>query len=367
MLRIQEYTISDLKQCLRPGHWFQGEPSPITKHRALSHVNNPRAQGGDVALLVAYDEDAVVAHLGILPDLVFRNQSAHKIGWLTAWWANPARNYTGVGLMLLSRAFTLYQGRLGASGFSEAARKVYDATRKFVTLGEQEGINGFARLNLYRLLHRRSPRLARFRAGLRVLDVIGNQYINLRQWWWRKRHALPHGFRFEYLPEMDSEADDFIQQHSSNSLARRGAKELNWIAKYPWVLNTPLAPPTSFHFSSPVESYSVFNMKIYDAEEQLVAVLMVTLMDGHVIVPHCFHQGRSGLIALVLSHFLIAQRAERLTLHYSDLVEQLLALRFPWLWLRKRQRNWIWSREFAGENVSRYAMQDGDGDCAFTT
>jgi hypothetical protein len=366
VLRIQEYRISDLRQCLCPSHWFRSEPAPITKHRALSHVNNPRAEAGDVALLVAYDGDAVVAHLGILPDLVFSNQSSRKIGWLTAWWANPDRKYAGIGLTLLSRAFALYQGNLGASGFSESARRVYDATKKFVTIGNLGGISGFARLNLCRLLRRRLPQLAKFRSLLGVVDALANQYVSLRQWWWRQRHAFPQGVRLEYLPEMDPEADEFIQRHSFLALAKRGAKELNWIAKYPWVLAAPLSPPSSFHFSSPIESYSVFNIKVYNGDERLVAVLMVILMDGHVIVPYCLHDGQSGLIAQILAHLLLTQRAERLTLFHKDLVERFYALRFPWLLLLKKRRAWILSSECVEDGVSAWAMQDGDGDCAFT-
>ena len=329
-------------------------------------MNNPRAEAGDTALLVAYDGDAVVAHLGILPDLVFSKQSPLKIGWLTAWWADPDRKYAGSGLLLLSRAFALYRGRLGASGFSDSARQVYDATKKFVTLGDSEGISGFARLNLHRLLRRRLPQLASFRSVLGAVDALVDQYVTLKQWRWRKRHAFPPGIRLEYLSEMDAEADEFIQQHSALSLSRRGAGDLNWIARYPWVLTTPLAPPSSFHFSSPVESYSVFNVKVYESDERLVAVLMIALIDGHVIVPYCFHEGQSGLIAQVLAQFLIAQRAERLTLYHKDLVERFLALRLPWLWLRKKRRAWILSRECIAEGASEYEMQDGDGDCAFT-
>ncbi len=366
MLRTQEYTIAELKQCLCPGRWLHSEPAPITKHRALSQVNNPRAADCDVALLVAYDGNTVVAHLGMLPDLVFSNQCPRKIAWMTAWWANPDRKYAGIGVKLLSRAFALYSGRLGASGFSESARRVYDATKKFTTIGELEGICGFARLNLSRMLRRRLPRLSKFTTLLGAVDAMANQYVNLRQWSWRKRNAFPQGIRLEYMPEMDAEADDFIEEHSCFALAKRAARELNWIAKYPWVLNAPLAPPFSFHFSSRADSYSVFNIKVYDANERLVGVLMVTAMDGHVIVPYCFHDGQSGLIAQILAHFLLAQRAERLTLFQKDLVERLCAVRFPWLRLRKKRRAWILSRECVEEGVSAYTLQDGDGDCAFT-
>jgi len=366
MLRIDEYTISDLGQCLCPGRWFRCDPIPITKQRALSHVRNPRAEKTDVALLVAFDGEAVVGHLGVLPDKTFVNLSEQKIGWVTAWWADPDRKYAGVGLMLLIRALSLYEDRLGASGFSDDARRVYDATKRFVVIKDAQGISNIARLNLYHLLHRRLPSLARLRTVLGMVDAIVNGYIGIRQFLWRKTHQLPDSCQIEYLVELDQEADEFIQRHSSDGLTRRGARELNWIVNYPWIICAPLARGSNFHFSAQAESYSVYCIKIY-APNGLVAVLLLTMMDGHVKVPYCYHSGQGKLIARVLCHFLIVQRAERLTVYEPALVEELSALRFPWLGRIHKRRTWIWSRECTGQGSNEFSMQDGDGDCAFTT
>jgi len=366
MLRIVEYTISDLERCLWPGRWFQCDPVPITKQRALSHVRNPRAEKTDVALLVAYDEDVVVGHLGVLPDKAFVNLGEQKIGWVTAWWADPDRKYVGLGLMLLMRALNLYGGRLGASGFSDDARKVYDATKRFAMIKDAQGVSGIARLNLCRLLRRRLPSLAKLRTVLGAVDAIVNVCVSIRQFWWRKSHRLPGSCQIEYFAELDQEADEFIQRHSAAGLTRRGARELNWIINYPWVLCAPLARRSSFHFSAQAESYSVYCIKIY-TPGGLAAVLLLTMMDGHVTVPYCYHGGQSKLIARVLCHFLIVQRAERLTIYEPELIEELSALRFPWLGMIHKRRTWIWSRECAGQGSNKFSMQDGDGDCAFAT
>ena len=366
MLRIIEYTISDLERCLWPGPWFQCDPVPITKQRALSHVRNPRAEKTDVALLVAYDGDAVVGHLGVLPDKIFVNHGEQKIGWVTAWWADPNRKYAGVGLMLLMRALNLCGGRLGASGFSDDARKVYDATKRFAVIKDVQGVSGIARLNLCRLLRRRLPSLAKLRTVLKAVGAIVNMWIGIRQFWWRESHRLPDSCRIEYFTELDREADEFIQRHSSDGLTRRGARELNWIVNYPWIVCAPLARRSSFHFSAQVESYSVYRIKIYELGG-LVAVLLLTVMEGHVTVPYCYHSGHGKLIARMLCHFLIAQQAERLTVYEPELIKELSVQRFPWLGMIHKRRTWIWSRECVEQGSNEFSMQDGDGDCAFAT
>jgi hypothetical protein len=365
-LRIETYTIADLKERLSAGGWFQCNPLPISKQRAWSQVNNPRADADDLALLVAYDGETVVAHLGILPDLAFIGDKEQKIGWLTAWWANPDRKYTGAGLLLLIRALGLYGGRLGASGFSDDASKVYDATRRFTLVKKLDGVSSFARLNTDELLPRRIPSLARISLLLRVIDQVVNLLTMARQYWWQWKNRLPAGGHVEYMPRMDEEADEFIEKHHGSELTKRGATELNWITQYPWVERTPLAKPSSFRFSAPVESYCALNVKVYDANTKLIAVLVLTAIDGHLLVPYCLHESQGPLVARVICEHLIAMRLSRLTVYQPDLVECLKGLRFPWIWTRSRRRAWLLSAECVGRGLESCHVQDGDGDCAFT-
>jgi hypothetical protein len=365
-MNLTEYTVADLRGRLRPGCWFDGSPAPLTKQRAWSQVANPRAESGDVALLVAADGDQVVAHLGVLPDKTFANGHEQKIGWLTAWWANPDRKYAGIGLALLVRAYSLYQGRLGASGFSKDTKKVCETIKKFVTIQELHGFSGFARLNLHKLMKNRSSGLAKYKTSLKTLDLAADLWGSLRRTSWRKRYPLPEAVRLEYVPEFDEEADDFIQHHSKANLVKRGARELNWIARYPWEQFAPLGAAPDFRFTSPVGSLSVLKLKVYGPDDRITAVLLLNVIDHHVTVPYCFYSCEAALIARLLCHFVSAQHAERLTIYQEPLVAQIRALGFPWLKVLDRQRSWIWSKVCAESCTTAYQMQDGDGDCAFT-
>ena len=231
MVKIHTYTVADLRRMLNPGPWFVGDPIPLTRERALSQINNPRADESDIVLLVAYDGDTVVAHLGVVPDLAFTSAGQNKVGWLTAWWANPDSKYSGVGMMLMMRAMAFYKNGAGASGFSEGAKRVYAATRQFKTIKEQPGITAFARFDASHLLTKRFPSLHRFRLALEFGDAVGNLFVRMRQALWRRHQKLPQSVRLEYVPEFDFEAEQFIAQLNQNELTRRGAKEMNWVGK----------------------------------------------------------------------------------------------------------------------------------------
>lgn len=366
LLRTQEYTIADLEQRLQDGRGVEGNPTPITKHRILSQVQNPRAASTDVALLVAYDGDTVVGHLGVLPDLAFVGAQEHKIGWLTAWWANPDRKYAGVGLMLLMRAQALYGGAVGASGFSDDAKKIYSATRKFVTVKELAGITVMARFNLRERLISRAPWLEKVRWMIGVVDCAANQCIRLVQLLWRQFHQMPEGFRVEYLPQLDEEAQAYIARHQGAELTRRGALELNWIHRNPWILSAPLGQPSSFHFSSAARSYGSFIVKVLDLNDRIAAVLMLIVVDGQLTVPYCYHDDGGRLVAQLLCDHVIALRLERVTTYRAELIETLAAIRFPWIWTKRKARSWVLSSSVGHAEWSGCSLQDGDGDCVFT-
>ena len=131
---IEAYTLADLAQLVRSKDFWNGDLIPITRHRALAEIKNPRADPEDVILLVAYDEDRVCGYTGVLPGLIFLEGERHRVGWLTAWWRKPDPKYAGIGSKLLMRASELYQGAICIAPPSDAARKVLEASKQFVML-----------------------------------------------------------------------------------------------------------------------------------------------------------------------------------------------------------------------------------------
>lgn len=350
---------------MNSGAWFGGDPIPITRERALSQVANPRAEDSDIVLLVAFDGDVVVAHLGIVPDLAFVGAMERKIGWLTAWWANSARKYSGTGLLLLLRAMTLYKNGVGASGFSEDAKKIYAATRKFTTIRELPGISAFARFDAARMAVKKFPMLAKVKSALKACDGVANFFVGFRQALWTSKYKIPPDVCIELATEMDVEAGQFVQQHNQSELARRGAQELNWIGKYSWMTRVPGNEAPPFRFSTTAASSCSQYVKIRAVGGGLVAVVMLTVIDGHLIIPSCHHDGQGELVAKVICHHAVAEKIKRITTFRGDLVAEFLRMQFPWVWSLKKTRSWILSGPgWAGE--SNYSMQDGDGDCAFT-
>lgn len=367
-MKIEHYTLADLAERLRSNNFWQGDVVPITKHRALSHIRNPRANPENVALLVAYDESRVVGYIGVLPDFVFLNGETRRIGWLTAWWADPRPKYAGIGFALMAKASQLYRGEVGASGFSDDAKKVYEASKQFVTIAESIRMRVFLRPNLRDLLPRKVPILHRAKGLIAIVDFFMNSFCNLRLQIWRSRFGIRKTLRVEYIAEVDSQTADFIAQFQGREISRRSTAEINWIAEHPWVLAAPIAGNgnRAFYFSTNARESDCFMVKVFSADKRMIGFVMLRLIDGNLTVPFCYmsKQYANEMFRVVGEHA-VALGAHTLTICRAELRQSLSQLKFPYIARAKDSRSWILGNVYKAKIEGNFETQDGDGDCAF--
>jgi hypothetical protein len=365
---IKEYSLSDLAQRVLSGDFWRGEVIPITKQRALAQIRNPRARPEDVVLLIAYDGDRICGYSGVLPDVVFLEGRAHRIGWLTAWWRKPGPKYRGVGALLMLQALKRYDGALGLSPPSDAARKVVEASNQFVTVNETTELRAFIRANTREMLPRKFPTLNKFKLFLGAFDGLVNILCETRLRLWKWRYDIAGELRLEYIAEIDPETADFVRKLQDHDLSRRGPSELNWIAQYPWVLSAPLKQGRveNFYFSATAKESACFMLKIFDSKDLMIGFIMLRLTNGHLMVPYCYtHSDYVQEIFRVIGEHAVTLPVHALTIGRAALRESLQRLRFPCLAKMKSAKSWIVGNVYGSKVSGQLEIQDGDGDCAF--
>ncbi len=365
---IKEYRLSDLAELVHSKGFWRGEVIPITKHRALAQIKNPRARQEDVILLIAYDDDRICGYIGVLPEVIFLDGKAHRIGWLTAWWRKPELKYKGIGSSLMLQASNLYHGAVGGSAPSNAARKVFEASEQFVTINESTEVRVLIRANTQEMLPRKFPTLKKFRRFLAAFDHLVNIFWEARLRIWKWRHSISGKLRLEYIAEVDAETSDFVRQLQDRDLHKRGAPELNWIAKYPWVLPAPLEQghSKSYYFSATAKESACFMLKVYDSKGVMIGFIMLRLINGQLKVPYCYMQDdHVEEIFRVIGEHAVTLRVSSLTISRPELRESLRRLRFPCLARMKRLKSWMIGNVYGNKVSGQFEIQDGDGDCAF--
>ena len=367
-MEIKTLTIADLKKALVSVDFWRTETLPITRHRALSYVRNPRADENDPVLLVAYQDKRVIGYLGILPDKCFVDDAMFKMGWLTSWWVDPSVSATGVGAILLFKALNAYDQYIGVSGSSREARKALDASQKFVDLKPLRGLDICLRINVSRNIPRKYPAIKKFRGLLKIFDVMVNEVVNLRSVYWQRHKNPCQCLTFEYISDIDEETDHFMQRHSRHDLMRKEKTDLSWIMNNPWILSAPLKDRTSkrYYFSSRAGRFSYIGVKVFEHEEEMIGFILLKVRDDQMSVLYSyFERQHAGKIAAAACHHALEMEVSILSLYDELLSAGFAELRFPCWSVKKNSRGFSLSKAFADIPLTNYRLQGGDGDLAF--
>jgi hypothetical protein len=346
-VKIERYTIRQLNEMLAQGVDFE-ESLSLPQARVLAQVNNPRAASDDVVLLLGYEGKKVVGSLGIIPDAIFPNGERKQIGWLNNWNGASDKSHSGIGALLFLTAMSIYGNSIAVSGFTDEARKVYEGSRKFVTLKEKKGATVYIRMNSAGIVSRRLPSKRLFGSLLKGVDTSLNFVIDLRLKRWQARQARQQDYSASQVPRIDGELAAFIEEVRGNELFRRGATEFNWMKEFPWE-----------HGS---ERESVF-IKIRDLGRNLVGFAFLKFAGGSVTVPYYFCNPKHfRLLLKAIAQYLTQSGASELLVYNAKIVAGLLEINFPVLHQRPRRKSFLISKAFKDLNLAGYQLHDGDGD-----
>ena len=367
-MEIKAITVADLKTALLSEDFWQTKILPVTRHRAQSFVQNPRADMDDIVLLVAYQDNQVVGYLGILPDKIFVHDAVHKLGWLTGWWVDPSYATTGVGTVLLFKALNAYQQQIGVSGSSRDARKVLDATQKFRSLKDLKGLEIRLRCKVTEAILRKRPSLNPLRLFLRLIDTTIDEIGNLRSLSWQRRNPILPRMAFEYISFIDEETGQFIQKHSRQDLTRKTAVDLNWIMSYPWILSTPQKDSAArrYYFSSRADRFFYLGVKVFEHHNGMIGFCLLKVRDDRMsVVFSYFHRRQALSIAAAAVYHALKMDVRVLSFYDELLVASFAELGCP-CWSAKRvSRGFSISKAFANIPLADCRLHGGDGDLAF--
>ena len=359
---IRSFTISQLAEACRDGSLWLTDVVPISRHRAVAHAHNPRADTDDVVLFVAYDDIGVLAYIGVLPDLLFLPDGAHKIGWLSTWWGRPGGQGGMVAVRLLMTAIGQYEQSVGASNFTPEAARVYEATRQFVVLRDQAGVKARIRPQLAGSL------LGRLGSAGKLLFRMRDGLADVRLGRWRGRHSLERlGLEIEYTGDVDAETERFIAAHSAGDISRKGKAEIDWITRWPWVLHSALPDrvDTRYFFGAACYRFVFMNVKVFGPGGEMIAFVLMRIRNSEMTVPFAWYDdGRAQDVMTLVAHHMVEAGVMRFKTFQPDLAGSLRRLDLPYLRVEEASRRWLITKRWDGAVPDSAVIHDGDGDNA---
>ncbi len=360
-IEIVHYTIEDLKLEVQKEVFFEGQTVlPITKHRAISHINNPRASENDTVLLIAKAKNQICGYIGMMPDYLFYENSKTKIAWLSTWWVSPELKGQGLGYRLMKEAFKCYDDNILAISPSKHSLKVFQQSEKFnfITLNKTKDyilkLPGTKNANAKNILKNF------------IINFI-NFYQNIKIDKWLKKNKLKSSIKFEEVKNISDEMNEFILKSNKNCIFKREKNEFNWILNFPWILNKASMPDKRpFYFSAYLDFFNNKSVIIKD-NEKIIGFLFLKIRDrfmsaSYLVIQNQYFNSITTVLGIIIKKYNIYS----LTISNVLISNEIEKQNFPYIKENKFEYPIIVSKKFSHIDFSNYEFQFGFGDAVFT-
>ena len=336
---------------------------PISYSRALSHINNPRAEEIDILLILAYHKNEMAGYLGIIPDLIFDGNKSEKIGWISCLWINPDKRGKGIAKMLTEKAINLWNNKLFITEFAPSSLNLFQSSGWFETMVQKKGIRIYRRSCLHTIIPARKPSLSFLKPFLNIFDIEVNLFHDL---FLGKTHRFSSLYSVEF-PELPDESCYYlIKNYMNDELIRKQKPEIEWFLNFPWIKETPIQTTEGkrYYFSSEARKFNIVPIKIKQGIE-LVAFLIITIREKHMKTPFVYiKQGHEKTVLETLNNLMHEHRIDYLSTYQKPITNNFKKA-FPYLYSKVIVRKYLKSKGF-NISVNENSFQDGEGDCGFT-
>jgi GNAT superfamily N-acetyltransferase len=361
-------TIRELETFVASEEYRRMTVLPISPQRAISQAKNPRAQPEDVVLALAWEGDELIGYRGAVPDQFFiHGDTPQRMAWLSCIWVSPAHRGKGVAKKLVDTMLEAWQNRVILTEFSPEVSHLYRRSDHFTESMPLMGYRGYLRPNFAQILPPKKPIFETLKPLLRLADALLAIPNDLRI---SLFHQKKHACTIQAITKIDQSTAEFIAAQQQGELARRDRQTLNWMLQNPWVKESPEPDDVArrYHFTASARQFQTRALQLLNSEGQTIGVLLLTIRDGHLRVPHAWHADEhSATVASVIFAEAIQLGAKMMTLFHPRFVAFCKENRSPFFWEKPMERTY-----FVGKGLSEILahqpliLQDGDGDVGFT-
>ena len=363
-MEIRQYTTGNILDFVSSDQFAKLKHLPISKHRALSYAKNPRSEASDKILFVAFENEEVTGYLGALPEKIFYKGEWKRMTWLSCFWIDPAFRGQNISKQLFDMAMHAYDDTAMITNMKPGTYKIYERTGYFHPPVTKTGIRGYLRFNLAEVLPPKGGVSAAIKPLLRASDFILNIFNSIRLVFY-PGYKIDPGIHYEYVEEISQGAEKLINACNNEYLNRRGKSELEWINKYPWVLEEEENEDSKrYYFSSVSKRFFYQNIEFRDNIGTITAFMMISIRDNHLTVPYVYYKdGMEPTLVKFLYNTMLDFQLNMLTVFHPGLSVEIQKSKSPFLYKKKVIRPYFLPKTL---DLPKLSFQDGDGDCVFT-
>lgn len=368
MISIKKVALKDLKDFINSAEYKNLKNKPISKGRAHSYVNNPRATKDDIVLYMAFISNELVGYRTILSDFFIIKNKKEFFGWLSGSWVHLNYRRKGISTLIFNEVLKDWKSKLMYTNYADISKLLYDKTAQFNLIKQLHGTKYYTRFCLADILPRKKKIFKSTIFLWKTVDAVANSVLDIRNIFNKPFKKTNNIIKENEL--LNTEIKSFIDNFTINTLFQRNQEEFHWIKNYPWIstdVESKLASNFYF-FSSYSKQFESNRYTIYTAENKLIGFLIITVRDGHLKIPFAnFYEKYSKEVV----QFIVNKSVElkiKTILVYNKNLESELNNKLPFVNKKAFNQKYFASKTFknlSGE-IKELTIQAGDGDVVFT-
>lgn len=365
-MEIRTYNAEQLEAFVNSDEFAQLKNLPISMHRAISHVRNPRLDPTKNLLYVAYENNEVVGYRLMLCDHIYIDDQPKPIAWFSCVWVHPGMRGKGIAKGMMKMVLDEWGDNIVYSNPVPASRELY------LSLGFKGpipllGMRGYMRSNMAELGPNRYPKFKALKPLWHITDSLINAFQDARLRFGDAAQNTPKGL--EQVEAVSDEIADFIAPFQTNELFRRNKAELNWITQYPWILSgEPTEESKRYYFSAIDKRFEFRHLVLRDGSGKIIMYMLAAFRNQKLNLPYLYFKARyTEQVAEVIIHMMLTEKLSTVTTFNPHLAQYLKKNDLPFLFVKSIQRDYYAAQKFIPYfETDPPNFMEGDGDQAFT-
>ncbi|TAG57267.1 MAG: hypothetical protein EAZ27_03155 [Cytophagales bacterium] len=339
------------------------ENLPISFHRAISQINNPRLDDSDVILCAAFDSNKTVGYLGVIPDYIFVNNEKIKMGWLSCFWVDSNYKNSNIAANLFLRIIRAWNKKIMITNFISPLEKVYQKTKIFNQTQTRIGLRSYLKFNLAEVLPQKHVFFAKNKYALSFIDLSLN--FLLLNTFKLFSNNLKFNCKYKLANLEDLKLQNFISKSNNQNLSKRNISELKWILNFPWVLEQEQNIDSKKYFFTSVSSvFKTFAYEVYNSKNGLVGFFVFNQRETHLTVPYFYvEKDFQADVVTFLINYMKTNNCCMLTSFNDNLNLCLEENRKQFIFQKEIKKLYLTSKDIKEIDINNF--EAGDGDCAF--
>lgn len=356
---IIKIRINELEEFINSEVYESFEFVPISPSRAKSYLQNPNARHNDLALIMAFYGNRLVAFRTFFAGIIASDKT--RFGWCSGNWVHPDYRRKGWSKKLLEEALHDWNGKFMFTNYAPESEKLYLKTGWFFPVYEFKGIRAYLSPKTCKLITAANKNIIT-KTVFSILDSSIALISKTRMFFFR--YNPDNSVRFELNSRPDEECYQFLQKKNLNLFFNRKKDELNWIFNFPWISAENKSIKNKYPFSSYSEDFYYQTGKIWRNNE-FHGFFIFSVREGHLKTLYfCAGKNEMKYFALFIKNYVTKNNIEMATIYNQEIAKLLFKRKFPFLYVKKYGQK-IYS-SFKINNSNGMVFQDGDGDVFFT-